>query len=106
MIEANTVLQYLAVVLMGLGLITLIVGIVVMIRKSFSRDISEVSKEVNRLAQKGILSEMNGTMESASFLVREMTSMLQTAMGIGCALVFIGAVLLAAGVLILLKLTA
>lgn len=105
-IDPSIIIQYTALALVGIGFLVMLIGIIVMARKSFAQEMKDVTKEVSRLAKKGILSDMNGTMESASFLVREMTTMLQTAMGIGFALVIIGAILLAAGLVILYKIPA
>ena len=95
------IIQICAILLALLGFITLFFGLRVLARYAFSKDMNEVSKEVTRLAKKGILSDVGSSMQSASFLVQQLTEQIKTARGIGLTLIFIGLVMIAGGVALL-----
>ena len=83
--------------LLIIGFISLIVGLIILARKSMSKDIDEVTTEAAKLAKKGLLSDVGSSLQSASFLVKEMTELIKTERGIGLAMVIIGILLVAGG---------
>lgn len=87
-----------AALLIFLGFASLIIGLVVLAKKALSKDIEEVAAEASKLAKKGLLTDVGNSMQSASFLVKEMTELIKTARGIGLTLVIIGAVMIGAGI--------
>ncbi len=94
-------IQICAVLLTGLGFITLFFGLRVLARYAFSKDMDDVSKEVTRLAKKGILNGLDSSLQSASFLLQQLNEQLATARGIGLTLIFVGLVMVAGGVALL-----
>lgn len=80
-----------------IGFFSLICGLVVLTKKALSKDLDEVTEEAARLAKKGLLADVGSSLQSASFLVREMTELMKTTRGIGLTLIIIGIILLAGG---------
>lgn len=86
-----------AALLVILGFVSLIFGLVVLTKKALSKDLEEVAAEASKLAKKGLLTDVGSSLQSASFLVKEMTELLKTERGIGLTLIIIGIGLLAGG---------
>lgn len=86
-----------AALLILIGFVSLIFGLVVLAKKALSKEIDEVTSEAAKLAKKGLLSDVGGSLQSASFLVKEMTELIKTSRGIGLTLIIIGIVLVAGG---------
>ena len=86
-----------AALLVVIGFISLIIGLVILTKNSFSKDYDEVTEEVAKLAKKGLLTDVGGSLQSASFLVKEMNELLKTNRGIGLAMIIVGIILLAGG---------
>ncbi|MBQ6343639.1 MAG: hypothetical protein IJI41_10985 [Anaerolineaceae bacterium] len=86
-----------AALLVIIGFISLIMGLVVLTKKALSKDLEEVAAEATKLAKKGLLTDVGNSLQSASFLVKEMTELMRTTRGIGLTLIIIGIMLLAGG---------
>ena len=86
-----------AALLILIGFMSLIFGLVVLAKKALSKEIDEVTSEAAKLAKKGLLNDVGGSLQSASFLVKEMTELIKTSRGIGLTLIIIGIVLVAGG---------
>lgn len=86
-----------AALLVIIGFVSLIFGLVVLTKKALSRDLEEVTAEASKLAKKGLLTDVGSSLQSASFLVKEMTELMKTTRGIGLTLIIIGIMLLAGG---------
>lgn len=86
-----------AALLILIGFFSLIFGLVVLARKALSKDLEEVTAEASKLAKKGLLSDVGNSLQSASFLVKEMTELIKTERGIGLTLIIIGIVLISGG---------
>ncbi len=86
-----------AALLVIIGFISLIIGLVVLTKKALSKDLEEVAAEATKLAKKGLLTDVGSSLQSASFLVKEMTELLKTTRGIGLTMIIIGIMLLAGG---------
>lgn len=93
-LSSVNILHVSALLLIFIGFFSLITGLVVLTKKALSKDIEEVSSEAAKLAKKGLISDVGSSLQSASFLVKEMTDLIKTARGIGLALIFIGIVLI------------
>ena len=65
-----------AFLLLLIGFLSLIFGLVVLVRKALSREVEEVTEEAAKLAKKGLLTDMGSSLQSASFLVKEMRGVL------------------------------
>ncbi len=92
-----------AALLILIGFVSLILGLVVLVKKALSKDLEEVSSEAAKLARKGLLSDMGSSIQSASFLVNEMTELIKTARGIGLTLIIIGILLVGGGLAVFMK---
>ena len=86
-----------AALLVFIGFFSLILGLVILARKALSKDLEEVTAEASKLAKKGLLSDVGSSLQSASFLVKEMTELIKTERGIGLTLIIIGIVLISGG---------
>ena len=86
-----------AALLVIIGFVSLIIGLVVLAKKALSKDLEEVTAEASKLAKKGLLSDVGSSLQSASFLVKEMTELLKTTRGIGLTLIIVGIILLSGG---------
>ncbi len=85
------------VLLVVIGFLSLIFGLVVLVKKALSKEISEVTSEAAKLAKKGLLNDVGSSLQSASFLVKEMTELIKTTRGIGLTLIIIGIILISGG---------
>ena len=86
-----------AALLVVIGFISLIIGLIILTKNSFSKDYDEVTNEVAKLAKKGLLNDVGSSLQSASFLVKEMNELLKTNRGIGLAMIIVGIILLSGG---------
>ena len=80
-----------------IGFISLIAGLTILARKALSKEIEEVTSEAAKLANKGLLSDVGNSLQSASFLVKEMTELIKTERGVGLSMIIIGILLVAGG---------
>ena len=87
-----------------IGFLSLVFGLIVLAKKALSKEIDEVASEAAKLAKKGLLSDVGSSLQSASFLVKEMTELIKTERGIGLTMVIIGIVLVSGGLAIFKKL--
>jgi hypothetical protein len=92
------------IVIIVIGGLSLISGIITLISKVFSNDIKEISHQAAKLAMKGVTDEISGALGNASFLVKELNSMIATSRGIGVVLICTGAILIVGGLIILTRL--
>ena len=83
-----------AALLVFIGFLSLIFGLIILARKALSREIEEVTNEAAKLAKKGLLTDVGNSLQSASFLVKEM---IKTERGVGLTLIIIGIALIAGG---------
>lgn len=95
-IALNDVLLLMALALFLLGLCTFILGVFVLVARSTSRDVRNLSTQTARLAQKGIAEDVAGLVGNASVLMSEMSNLVRTAAGVGIFLCAIGAGLIGA----------
>ena len=86
-----------AALLVIIGFVSLIIGLVILAKNALSKDFDEVTTEAAKLAKKGLLTDVGNSLQSASFLVKEMTELMKTTRGIGLSMVIIGIILLAGG---------
>ena len=91
----------LIIALLGLGAVSLVGGIFVLIKKTFSKEVETIADQLTKLAQKGIADDVSGLVGNASSLIDSLNQLTKTASGIGIFLTLIGCGLfLAAGFLI------
>ena len=94
---AMNIVTFSAALLVIIGFVSLILGLVVLAKKALSKDLQEVTEEAAKLAKKGLLTDVGSSLQSASFLVKEMTELIKTNRGIGLTLIIVGIALLAGG---------
>ena len=83
-----------------IGFLSLILGLIILARKALSKEVEEVTAEAAKLAKKGLLSDVGNSLQSASFLVKEMTELIKTERGVGLSMIIIGIMLVAGGLAI------
>ena len=83
-----------------IGFLSLILGLIILARKALSKEVDEVTAEAAKLAKKGLLSDVGNSLQSASFLVKEMTELIKTERGVGLTLIIIGILLVGGGLAI------
>ena len=83
-----------------IGFLSLILGLIILSRKALSKEVDEVTAEAAKLAKKGLLSDVGNSLQSASFLVKEMTELIKTERGVGLSMIIIGIMLIAGGLAI------
>ena len=83
-----------------IGFLSLILGLIILARKALSKEVDEVTAEAAKLAKKGLLTEVGSSLQSASFLVKEMTELIKTERGVGLTMIIISIILIAGGLAI------
>ena len=86
-----------AFLLLLIGFVSLIIGLIILARKALSKELEEVTEEAAKLAKKGLLTDVGNSLQSASFLVKEMTELVKTERGIGLTMIIIGIALVSGG---------
>ena len=103
--ETIDLLLVMVATLFIMGVISFIAGVVVLLTRTFGRDIRTLATQTNRLAQKGIVDGIAGLVGTASALLDATNQLVRTATGIGAFLIFIGLIMICVSVFILLKFT-
>lgn len=93
-LEPNELLTLFALVIVGLGVISVAGGIFVLIRKTFSHEITTIAEQTTKLGEKGITDDLSGLVGNASILIDSLNQMVKTASGIGIFLILIGCLML------------
>ena len=73
-----------------LGSICFLVGIYILLRRRYTREIQSLATKTTLLGQKGISSEVSGLVTSASELVYAINQLVKTSSGIGAFLMMVG----------------
>ncbi len=77
-----------------LGFITFIIGVTILVKRTWGREIRSVTAQTTRLAQKGLADEISGLVGNASSLLNTLNDMVRTATGVGIFLTISGALLM------------
>jgi hypothetical protein len=88
-----------------LGVFTFIVGLIVLISRTFGRDVRTLATQTNRLAQKGLLDGIAGLVGNASALMEATNQLVKTARGIGAFLMFFGLFMSGTAIILYMKFT-
>jgi len=88
-----------------LGVFTFIAGVVVLISRTFGRDVRTLATQTNRLAQKGILDGVAGLVGNASALMEATNQLVKTTRGIGAFLMFFGLFMSGIAIILYMKFT-
>lgn len=100
MFSPNT-LQIVGTVLIFAGVVAILAGIIIMISSVLSSQSREIQKNATRLSSKGFTEELSGALGNASYLIKELNTMIQSSRGTGMSLVVIGIILIAGSFILL-----
>jgi hypothetical protein len=89
-INQSDTLLIMASALFFLGMCVLALGIFVLITKAMGKNVSILSAQTAKLAQKGITEDMAGLVGNASALMSSLNDLVKTATGIGIFLAVLG----------------
>ena len=79
-----------------LGCLSVVVGVLVLIARSYSREVRTIAAHTIRLGQKGVTQEITGLVQSAAELIASINQLVRTASGIGVFLISLGLAMIAA----------
>jgi len=77
-----------------LGMLTFVVGVLVLVSGTMRHDLREITSQTARLAQKGLTEEISGLVGNASTLINTINEMSHTTVGIGIFLTLLGLALM------------
>lgn len=92
----NTPQQFMttmAIVLFFSGIVTMVVGILVLTSQAIGKNLTTLTAQVSKLGQKGISEDLSGLVGNASNLLTALNSLVKSTAGIGIFLVFVSFVL-------------
>ncbi len=84
----------LAMSLLVLGVLTFVLGMIVLLVKGVGGNLRTIATQTAQLAQKGLADDVAGLIGNLSTLVDSLNQMARTATGVGVFLVLVGLVLL------------
>jgi hypothetical protein len=86
-----------------LGVIILTIGIIILTKNAFGKELTSLASATSKLAQKGIAEDIAGLIGNASALMTSLQKMTSTTAGIGFLLVFFGTLFIGGSVLLFLN---
>lgn len=89
-----------------LGDMCVLLGIIVLISRGYSKEIRSLATHTARLGQKGMAEEVTGLVNSASELVSALTQMVKTARGAGLFLILAGMLMIGSSYWVVLQIDA
>jgi len=99
---AYQLILIMAIALFFLGMVTTIIGIIILTRTS-GKDIRTLATQTTRLAQKGLAEEVAGLVGNASSLLEAMNQLIRTTAGVGVFLTIFGLLLMISACLLALQ---
>jgi hypothetical protein len=88
-----------------LGVITLIIGILLLVTRSAGKEVRNIATQTAKLARKGIAEDVAGLVGNASTLLSATNELVRTSAGIGVFLAFLGFLLMIAATWLVLKIS-
>jgi hypothetical protein len=85
------------------GLISFVIGIVILIARSGGKELRTLAKQSTQLAQKGFAEEVAGLVGNASALLTATNELIKTTAGIGVFLTLLGVALMIVACILALK---
>lgn len=85
------------------GLISFVIGIVILIARSGGKELRTLAKQSTQLAQKGFAEEVAGLVGNASALLTATNELIKTTAGIGVFLTLLGVALMVIACVLALK---
>lgn len=102
--EISELLYILALGLLGLGGLTFLAGLVVLISRVMGDGVARIANETKEIVQKGIAEEVAGLVGNASVLLNSLNELVRTTTGIGVFLMLTGALFIAGAFYLLFQL--
>ncbi len=93
--SVNDFILTMAVAALGMGFITFLIGVIVVVAKVMGKDTQTIAAETTKLAQKGITDDVSGLVGNASVLLDSLKDFVRTAAGMGIFLIMTGILLMA-----------
>ena len=93
--SVNDFILTLSLAILGLGLLTFILGVIIILVKVMGKATSTIAAETTKLAQKGITEDISGLVGNASTMLDSLKGFVQTAAVMGIFLVMIGILMMA-----------
>jgi hypothetical protein len=90
----SDILLIMAVTSFLLGVITFIVGIMILTRRAAGREVQTLTAQTTRLAQKGLAEDVAGLVGNATTLLDTLNQLILTTAGIGVFLTILGLLLM------------
>jgi hypothetical protein len=88
--------------LFGLGTLSTLLGIIVLLSRSMGKDVQTLAKQTSRLAQKGLSEDIAGLVGNASSLLDALNQLIKNTAGVGVFLTLLGLIfIITAGILTL-----
>lgn len=87
-----------------LGAIILVIGILIVAKNAFGKEIKALASATSKLAQKGLSQDIAGLVGNASSLMSEIQKMASTAAGTGFLMIITGSLFMTGAVFIFLNL--
>jgi hypothetical protein len=85
-----------AICLLAGGMVMLLVGVFIMVKKLMGKELTNISEQTTKLAQKGITDDVSGLVGNARSLIDSLNDLTKTTAGVGIFIVMIAFVLLGA----------
>ena len=92
----DQVIQVIAYILFGLGILCLILSIIILAKQTVGKTSRTIANRTTKLAEKGITDGVSGLVGNASLLISSLNDLSRSNSGIGIFFVFLSLVLLAA----------
>ena len=88
-----------------LGVITLLIGILVLVTRSAGKEVRTLATQTAKLARKGIAEDVAGLVGNASNLLSATNELVRTSAGIGVFLAVLGFLLMAGAIWLVLQIS-
>jgi hypothetical protein len=101
--SVNDFVLTLTLVVLGLGLLTFILGVIIILVKVLGKATTIIADETTKLAQKGITEEVAGLVGNASAMLDSLKDFVRTSAGMGIFLVMTGILMMAASFALIMQ---
>lgn len=89
--------------LFALGVLSSIIGIIILVTKSIGKDVSTIAVQTTKLAEKGIAEDIAGLVGNASSLLDAINQLIVNTAGVGVFLTLFGLLMIAAAGILTLQ---
>jgi hypothetical protein len=102
-LDFTMILFFMDGLLFVLGVFMVLIGLAILAKKAFGKEVQVLAATTSKLARKGIADDIAGLVGNASALMNALQEMIKTARGIGVFLILIGGIFIASSILVLIK---